>query len=229
MATVTKADLIEQTREYMDAVSSSRWTDSLISTVLGSVFDAEWSNILNAAPFYKFAKREITTASDGTVPLSSLSTGSGGDTEQNFYRILSVSDGNVLYEETDFSDVPLATTTNYLPSYPRLFYVAGDNVQVLPSDSAVDLIVYVNWKPTTINDLSSDLATFDFPDNAHLILVWEAAAQLLLKGGAETAAAGDMRSLARLERVSMLDDIRRRTINATRMAYPDLKYEWAGG
>lgn len=229
MATITKADLIEQTREYMDAVSSNRWSDSLISVVLGSVFDAEWSNILNAAPFYKFAKREVTTASDGTIALSDLTTGSGGDAAQNFYRVLSVSDGNVLYEETNFADVPLATTTNYLPSYPRLFYIAGDNIQVLPADTAADLFIYVNWKPTTINDLSSDLSTFDFPDNAHLIIVWEAAAQLLLKGGAETSAAGDLRSLAQLERVSLLDDIRRRTINPTRMAYPDLKYEWAGG
>jgi hypothetical protein len=93
----------------------------------------------------------------------------------------------------------------------------------------LDLYIYVNYKPTTINDLASDLSTFDFPDNAHLILVWEAAAQLLLKGGAETSAANDLRALASIERQSLLDDIRRRTINPTRMAYPDLKYEWAGG
>jgi len=228
MATVTRADLIEQTREYMDAVGSTRWSDTLISTVLSSVFDAEWSNILNAAPFFKFAQRQPTTASDGTIALSALSSG-GGDTQENFYRVLSVSDGNVLYEETDFPEVPLATTTNYLPTYPRLYYIAGDSIQILPVASGVDLYIYVNYKPTTINDLASDLSTFDFPDNAHLLLVWEAAAQLLLKGGAETSAANDLRALASIERQSLLDDIRRRTINPTRMAYPDLKYEWAGG
>jgi hypothetical protein len=228
MATTTRADLIEQTREYMDAVGSSRWSDSLITTVLGSVFDAEWSNILNAAPYYKFAQRQVTTASDGTVALSSLDSG-GGDTQQNLYRILSVSDGNVLYEQTNFSDVPLATTTNYLPTYPRLYYVAGDNIQILPVASNLSLYIYVNYKPTTINDLASDASVFDFPSNANLIIVWEAAAQLLLKGGAETSAANDLKALAAMERESMLDDIRRRTINPTRMAYPDLKYDWAGG
>jgi hypothetical protein len=35
--------------------------------------------------------------------------------------------------------------------------------------------------------------------------------------------------LADDEREALLDDIRRRTINPTRMAYPDQKYEWGGG
>lgn len=227
MATVTKADLIEATREYMDAVDSARWSDSLITRVMNSVLDSEWSNILNAAPFYRFAQRQVTTASDGTVALSSLDSG-GGDSEQNLYRILSVSDGNVLYDETSFSSVPLATTTNYLPTYPRLYYVAGDNVQILPVASGVSLYVYVNHKPTSFSDLASSGSTVEFPDNASNILVWEAASQLLLKGGAETSAAIDLRALAAQERASLLDDLRRRTINPTRMAYPDMKYDWAG-
>jgi len=30
-------------------------------------------------------------------------------------------------------------------------------------------------------------------------------------------------------RMGLLDDIRRRTINPTMLAYPDQKYDWAGG
>jgi len=30
-------------------------------------------------------------------------------------------------------------------------------------------------------------------------------------------------------RTTLLDDIRRKTINPTLMAYPDQKYDWAGG
>jgi hypothetical protein len=225
---VTRGQLISDTREFMDAVASARWSDSLIQTVLSSVYDEEWSNILNAAPYYTFAQRLVATNGSGQVPFSALDSGSG-DTKQHWYRILSVSDGNVLYSQTRFQDVPLATTTNYLPTYPRLYYVAGNAVQILPISGGTQLYIAVNYKPASLSTLSSDTVTIDFPDNAHLIIVWEAAAQLLLKGGAETSAAVDLKRLADLSRTSLLDDLRRRTINPTQMAYPDQKYDWAGG
>jgi hypothetical protein len=229
MAAITTSTLISETREYMDAVGSDRWSDSLIKTVLNSVFEAEWSNILNAAPYYKFATRTVTTDADGQFALSDLDLDSG-DSSQYWYRIMSVSDGNYLYQQTRFQDVPLATTTNYLPSHPRLYYIAGDNVQILPVASDVTMTIGINYKPQSISDLLSDSSSVvDFPRNSHLILVWEAAAQLLLKGGAETSAAVDLRALARQERESLLDDIRRRTINPTMMAYPDNKSDWASG
>lgn len=228
MAQVTRAQLVAETREYMDAVGSSRWSDAIIKTVLGSVFDAGWSNILNAAPYYTFQQLTVATDANGQVPFSSLNTGNG-DTAKNFYRILSVSDGNVLYSPTRFQDVPLATTSNYLPSYPRLYYLAGTFVQALPVSAGTSLYVAVNYKPPTINDLSSDNVTVDWPENNHLILVWEAASQLLLKGGTEAAAASNLKQLADAEYRTLLDDIRRRTINPTQMAYPDQKYDWAGG
>jgi hypothetical protein len=228
MPTVTRAQLVEQTREYMDAVGSTRWTDSFIQTVLAQVYDEEWSNILNAAPYYTFQQLTLTTDANGQIPFSSLNTGSG-DAERNFYRVLSVSDGNVLYNETTFQYVPLATTTNYLPTYPRLYYMVGTNVQVLPVASGTSLYIAVNYKPTALNDLSSDSSTIDFPDNNQGIITASAAAKLLLKGGAEVAAANNFRNLANEERQSMLDDLRRRTINPTRMAYPDQKYDWSGG
>lgn len=228
MSSVSVSTLVGQTREYMDAVGSSRWSDAIIKTVLGNVFDAGWSNILNAAPYYTFQQLTVTTDSNGQIPFASLNTGTG-DTARNFYRIMSVSDGNVLYSPTRFQDVPLATTTNYLPSYPRLYYLAGTFVQALPVSAGTQLYIAVNYKPVAVNDLSSDNATVEWPDNNHLILVWEAASQLLLKGGTEAAAAANLKQLADAEFRTMLDDIRRRTINPTQMAYPDQKYDWAGG
>lgn len=228
MATVTRDNLVSETREYMDAVGSSRWSDDLILTVLNSVFESEWSNILNAAPYYRFASRTVTTDSNGKFSLDSLSSG-GGDSQENWYRILSVSDGNYLYQLTRFQDVPLATTTNYLPSHPKLYYIAGNDVQILPAESSRSMTVAVNHKPTALSDLNGGESVFEFPANTHLIIVWEAAAQLLLKGGAETSAAVDLKQLARQERESLLDDIRRRTIDPTRMAYPDTKSDWASG
>ena len=228
MSHITRGQLVADTREYMDAVGSSRWSDAIIKTVLNSVFDAEWSNILNAAPYYTFQQITTTTDANGQIPFADLNTGSG-DSQKNFYRVLSVSDGNVLYTQTRFQDVPLATTTNYLPSYPRLYYIAGEAIQALPVSTGTSLIVAVNYKPTSINDMSSDNASVDFPENAHLILVWEAASQLLLKGGTEATAAANLRQLASSDRQTLLDDIRRRTIMPTMMAYPDQKYDWAGG
>lgn len=228
MPTVTRAQLISDTREYMDAVQSTRWSDSFIKTVLNSVYDAEWSNILNAAPYYRFAQRQVTTDANGQVALSSLNNGSG-DNQQVLYRVMSVSDGNILYSQTRFQDVPLATTTNYLPSYPRLYYLTGDYLQALPVAIGVSLYVGVNHKPTALSDLSSDSALITWPDNNHLVLVYQGAYQLLLKGGAEAQSAGYLKKVADEERATMLDDLRRQTINPTLLAYPDQKYDWGGG
>ena len=228
MATVTLGQLVSDTREYMDAVGSTRWSDATIKLVLNNVFDGEWSSILNAAPYYRFAIRQVTTDVNGQFAFTTLNSGSG-DTQENFYRIMSVSDGNVLYGQTRYQDVPLATTTNYLPTYPKLYYIAGQSVQVLPVSSSLGLYVGVNYKPTAISDLVGDASIIDYPDNSHLVLVWQAAALLLLKGGTEAAAASNLKAMADENRKSLLDDIRRMTINPTLMAYPDQKYGWGGG
>lgn len=225
---VTKAQLIALTRETMDAVASERWSDATITRVLNSVYADEWSNILNAQPYYTFAKRTVTTDSDGMIDFADLNSGSG-DNQQNFYRVLSVSDGNVLYTQTRFQDVPLATTTNYLPTYPRLYYTAGQALQILPVAASTTLYVFVNYRPTNFMDLASDSSVIDYPDANETIIANEAGARLLNKGGAESVAAKTLRDEANLQRSSMLDDLRRYTINPTMMAYPDQKYDWSGG
>ena len=228
MPVATFQMLIDSTKEYMDAESSSRWSDTTIKAVLNSVFDGEWSQILNAAPYYTFNQKLVTTDANGQILFTDLNDGSG-DTQKNMYRILSVNDGNFLYTETSFQNVPLATTTNYLPTYPRTYYVAGQAIQLLPVAQGTPTYVAVNYKPTSLLDLASTSSTIQYPENSYFIVVWEAASQLLLKGGAESRAAGDLKELANGERQIMLDDIRRRTINPTRMAYPDVKYDWGGG
>jgi len=217
--------MIELTRQFMDAVDADRWSDSLIVTILGNVFDGEWSNILNAAPYYTFGLRTATQDSNGQIPFASLNSGSG-DSQQNYYRILNVSDGNSNYSETRYQDVPLATATNYFPPYGYAYYIVGDYIQFLPVGSGVQMTIGVNYKPTNIADLSSDSALITFPDSSELILAIAAASKLLNKGGAESGAAQVLARMADEERVSLLDDLRRRTINPTRMAYPDSRSDW---
>lgn len=223
----TRAQMVSLTREYMDAVGSDRWSDSLITTVLGSVFDEEWSNILNAAPYYTFATRTVAQDANGQIALTSLNGGSG-DSEQNFYRILNMSDGNANYSETRYQDVPLATSTNYFPPYGYAYYLAGSYVQILPIGSGTSMTIGVNYKPTNIVDLASDSSTITYPEHSELVLVYAAAAELLNKGGAESNAAQTLMMMADKARSSLLDDLRRRTINPTRMAYPDSRGDWGG-
>lgn len=217
--------MIELTRQFMDAEDADRWTDSLIVTVLGNVFDGEWSNILNAAPYYTFGVRTVTQDVNGQITLASLNAG-GGDSQQNCYRIMNVSDGNANYSETRYQDVPLATATNYFPPYGYAYYLVGDYIQFLPAGSGIQMLVGINYKPTNISDLSNDAAVITFPDSSELILAYAAASKLLNKGGAESAAAQVLARMADEERMSMLDDLRRRTINPTRMAYPDSRGDW---
>lgn len=223
----TLAQMVQLTREYMDAVDSDRWSDSLITTVIGSVFDEEWSNLLNAAPYYTFGVRSVTQDSNGQVLLTALDAGSG-DAEQNFYRILNVSDGNANYSETRYQDVPLATSSNYFPLFGYGYYLAGNYVQMLPIGSGVTMQVGVNYKPTNPVDYSADTVTIDYPEHSELVIVYAAAAELLNKGGAESQAAQTLTMMADKSRASLLDDLRRRTINPTRMAYPDGRGDWGG-
>lgn len=225
---ITRGGLVNLTRELMDAVGSTRWSDDTIKQVLNNTYDTEWSNILNAYPYYTFNQKQVTTDANGQILFTDLDTGSG-DTQQHFYRVLSVNDGSVIYTETRFQDVPLATTTNYLPTYPRLYYVVDNKLQLLPVLSGKTIYIAVNYKPTALLDLSSDNVVLTYPENNHIVIAAEGAAALLLKGGAEVQAAMNYKKMADDNRDIMLDDLRRRTINPTRMAYPDLRYDWAGG
>lgn len=225
---VTRDALIAATRQFMDAAGSTRWTDALILSVLDNTYNDEWSNLLNATPYYTFNSVSVTTDASGVVDTTDLDTGSG-DTQKNYYRILSMNDGAQLYGETQFRHVPLATTTSAVYLRPRLYYRAGlDAIQVLPVQSGLALTVTVNYKPTLLSDLATGASTINFPLTSHLLLCYEAAATLLLKGGAEPEAASVLRGLASESRRLLLDDIRRQTVTPTLLDYPDNAHEWAG-
>ena len=223
----TVSQLIANTREMMDAANSSRWTDAFITTVLGIVHSREYSSILGANPYYRFAQRSVTTAADGTIPYTSLNSGSG-DTAQTLYRILGIMDGFTVYRQTEFRSVPLATQTNYDSPYQRLWYDAGANIQILPVTNGLTLTITVNYTPPRPDQLSSSSVVVDFPDGHEVILWLEAAALLLEKGGAESDAADRMRTMANLERQQMYQDITRRAARPTFFGYPDLAAEWGG-
>jgi hypothetical protein len=232
VAVLTINEIVAQTRQVMDAVGSDRWSDDEIVASLNYVYDAEWGRLLSAAPYYRFNKLTITPNNDGTFPLSSLSSGSGNN-QKNFFRVLSINDGNVQYSETRFQDIPLATSSSYMPYLRKMFYLAGENYQVLPAASTT-LTVVVNYKPTSIRDYVNDGVIdkwdipIDWPENNENVLVYLTAGRLIAKGGAELQASATFARIGDEERADMLDEIRRRTINPTRMAYPDTASDWGG-
>lgn len=225
----TQQDFIDNTRQFLDGESSSRWSNALITSVGDVVMQNEWSAILNQNQYYRLANVSVTTDASGRVAISSLTTGTG-DTAQNFYRVLTgFSDGNILWKETDLRYVPLGTQTNYQNPYEYLYYLAGsDYFQLLPVASGTALTVMVNWTPTTIGDLAGVTSVIDYPRGYEWILAWVAAATLLLKGGAESQAATDLFSLADDARKSLMGDVGRLTVRPTSALFNDSPAAWMG-
>ncbi len=223
----TKATYLSRTREWMDATGSDRWSDPFLYAVLGFAFREEWKGMLDASPYYRFAQRSVTTDTSGMFTLAGLDAGSG-DTEQNFNKILTVTDGNaVVFRETDFSVVPLGTagTANNL-LYDRRYYLRGDSVQILPATGGQTLTVSVNYYPTPIDDLSGDTVEADFPAGYENLVALVAASNALLKGGAESSATRDLAQLAMTYRQALYADVARRTATPMILGFSDRAAEW---
>lgn len=223
---VTRTQALANTREMMDGVGSSRWSDTWIKTVLGLVFLREWEQILGANPYYRFAQRSVTTDSAGQFAYTALNSGSA-DSAQTLNKILSISDGQTIYEQTEFRDAPVATTSASGLS-ARRWYDAGANVQILPATANLVLTVSVNYTPPRVDDLAADGSAIDFPAGSEAILYLEAAAMLLSKGGMENDAAQTMRAMADQERQSMFARITRRSVKPLSLGYPDSAADWGG-
>lgn len=229
MAQVTRDALVTLIREAADAVSSTKWSATEVLALLDSVFDGEWSNILSVNPYYRVANRTVTTDSSGQFAEADLSAGTG-NSAQNFYRLLTLTSGNYIYDQTRFQDVPLATTAGYpVPyMYDRLYYWFGNSIQVLPVAAGTVLTATVNYKPPVPSELAAGTDVVDFPQNSHMILAWMTAARMLSKGGNESQAAADLMALANGERETLLLDLQRRSINPMRMMPMDSASDWAG-
>lgn len=225
---MTRAQFVTAVRDAMDATSSSRWSDPNIIAYGGIVCQTEWSGILNQNRYYRFGNRSVTTDSSGRIAITGLDSGSG-DSAEYFYRVLTgPTDGNILWQETDFQYVPLGTQTGYQNPYNYLYYLAGDYFQLLPVQASLALTVAVNHTPPTVAQLSGDASTITFPANNEYLLVWVTAATLLLKGGAESQAASDLLALADSARKGMLGDIGRRTTRPTSAMFNDSPAAWGG-
>lgn len=225
---LTRAQYRQRILRDMDAVSSGRWDQTAggeVDQKLGVVFDQNWRRILNANRYYRIAKYTPTSDADGKYAISDLSV-TGTDTDKRMYRVLAVAIDNVVYSEGEFIDNVLSLTNQ--PNY-RVWWRDGLYLQAIPlAASKTADGIWVNYIPTRPENLSDDSVAVDFPDGYEQILVWEAAALLLSKAGAESGAGAELRELAAELKQDMLQDISRFSTKPMKMRYEDEAGEWGG-
>jgi hypothetical protein len=208
--------------EMADASGQPRWGTTLKRQLLGTVHWREWRSLLNANRVLRFAERTVTLDSDGRFNKTDLNTGSG-DTLETYYRIQTLRRGNIFYQPSEYKEFPISPGD---VTFPNVWYERGSQIQVIPNDSSLsEAIVGVNHLPARADLLASDSSTVVFPEGYDLLLAYETAAMMFTKGGAETAAAADMRQMARVLREEMHQD-QRISVLPMRMGAMDDPNDW---
>ncbi len=206
---MTGAQLISLTREIMNATGSNQWSDTTLLTWCGQ---AQWklqADLLGINNTYYFNSTSQTQDSSGQFAVSSLTTGSG-DTQKNFFRILTLSMpttpvGQIqfYYRQAKYQDFPNPQPNT---SLPYVWYRIGANIQVLPIQAGQALTVAVNYRPPRVDQLSTTSVAVDFPSGYEELIAWWAASSALVKGGSETQAARDIRNTATEMRDNFLQE-----------------------
>lgn len=225
--TITRLQLETATRAVMDATSAARWSDTELRHALGFVHGRGWRKILNANRTYRWAQRTVTQDNSGRAAWSALSSGSA-DSQERAYRVLAAADGQMRYTVGDFMDDPLAATAETL-SQQRRVWKQGDYLQFTPVSAGASVTVWVNHLPTSHSALAGDGSTVAWPDDDYLlILAYEGAAHLLMKGGAETEAAREFQQMADAMWPDLLTEVQRWSTDPLVVAAPDKAWEWGG-
>ena len=229
---MTQAQLLAALTDEMNATGSSQWSSATLLSWLDLAFWQEWANILNANNVYYSQSVTVTQDSNGQFAISALTTGSG-DTQKNFYRILSLAQpqgGNqpqLFYRQTRYQDYP-NPQPNQGTYLSGLWYRIGTQIQVMPVANGQTMSVQVNYRPPRVDQLATGASVVDFPDGYEMLLVHVAASYALTKGGSEVEAAQAIQAKADQIRSMMLLDLARQgtwPIVATAFDTPD---QWGG-
>ena len=220
--TMPRGTLMTLVDEVADVVGSPRWGATLKRQLLGEVHWREWRDLLNVNRHLRLAKRTATTDANGTIANSDLDSG-GGDSKEVFYRVLTVYQGNLFYQPSTYEDYPISPTSVNLP---QVWYEFGNTIQLIPAAQGNTVTVTVNHLPQRADLLASDASDVVFPDGYDLLLAYETAASLFMKGGAETSTAAEMRTMATVLRERLHQDLARLTVRPTRMSSQDDRFDW---
>lgn len=219
---MVRSTLVTLVDELADANNSPRWGTTLKRQMLGEVHWREWRDLLNINRMLRVGSRTATTDADGRIAKSALTTGSGDATE-TYYRILTVRQGNMFYQPAKYEDYPVSPTE---VSLPQVWYEYGDQVQLIPAAQGNTVTVVVNHLPQRADLLASDASTVVFPDGYDMILAYETAASMFMKGAAETQLSMELAAKAAQLRDRMHQDVARLSIQPLRMGYMDDRWDW---
>lgn len=233
---MTRAQLRLRTMRAMDATNpnntySARWNTTAgaageVDPILGFIHAREWKRILNALPYYRMSERSLTSdATTGRYSIADLSTA-----DEKFYRLLAFAVDDLVYYPDDFRrNVPTPSAIN-ANTNRFVVYRMGNVLATMPVQYSKAATAWVNITPMRVEDLADDTTTVTFPDDYEYILVYESAAHLMAKGGAELEAAQMYRGLAEEMRRDMLQDLARFSIAPLQFGgMTDSAYDWAGG
>ena len=230
--TMTQGQLLAATRDQMNATGSTQWSDATLLSWLGLASWREWANLLNANNVYYSQNITVTQDANGQFAISALTTGSG-DTQKNFYRILTIAQPTgaaqpqLFYRGTSYREYP-NPQPNQQTYLSGLYYRIGTQIQVMPVANGQQMAVQVNYRPPRVDQLSTSSINVDFPDGYEMLLVLDAGVMALQKGGSEAGAASVLKSTAEEIRNQMMMDLGRQDthpIIAQSMDKPD---DWAG-
>lgn len=228
---MTGQQMVDLTREIMNAVSSAQWSDATLTTWCGIAHWQEWADLLNINRNYYMQQVTVTQDSNGQFALSSLNTGTG-DTAKFAYRIITVaqpagttSQVQYFYRQCEYDEYPNPQPNTALP---YVWYQFGQNVQILPVASGQSMTITTNYRPTRMDQLSALSVTVDFPSGYAELIPWRAAALALVKGGSETQAANDLTARADAMHDRMLQDLGRQGTWPIVARSFDLKGDWGG-
>lgn len=236
---LTRAQLIVETKNAMDSVGSNRWGTDTILRHLDLVFRSGWRSILDENAYYTFAERTVTTDAQGRFALTDLNSGSG-DSLETFYRILTDPNGwggiwggtsgaRLAYGEAEPADLSIPATIDAVPdsSLAGRWVRNGNYIQTWPRQSQ-QLTVRCNFRPQQISALSADDVVPTWPLDFEMWLPYAAGAFMLNKGGAETEGGAVLQALADDVWASMMHDVGRISTKARSFLMPDSAAEWAG-
>lgn len=219
---MTRGQLLALIDQMADTEGSPRWGTLLKNQLLGEVHWREWRDLLNVNKALRMGLRSVTTDANGQFAKSALNSGSGDATE-TFYRIQTVYQGNLFYQPASYEQYPISPSVVNLP---QVWYEFGDQIQLIPAKQGNAVTVTVNHLPQRSDLLASDASTVVFPDGYDLILAYETAASMFMKGAAESNLTAEMRQNAALLRDRMHQDVGRLSVRPLRMGAMDDKYDW---
>lgn len=240
MAYLSRANVRTACVRLADAYGSPRWDTTMGATGevdqhLGTAHAKWWRRILDACRSYRVGVRTPTSDADGRYALADLSSGTAGlATRERFHRVLSVLIDRGEYEDATQESERMLLRWSLLAAGeteagPRTYWVAGDYLYTLPKLASTQATaIWVNHTPERLDALSDDTYDVVFPEDWYHVLFHEGAANLLMKGGAETQAAAELRQQAEAHAREMIGELTRRSTGPLVMRFPDGAADWAG-